>query len=297
MNYLLVNLAISDMMLLVFFSPTFIFKGTYSHPVGIVGDIFCSLITGETLAWMGGYVSSAFLLAVSVERYFAVAHPHSYGTSFITKNLKILVAGCWFFSLAWNSVGFVWKRYDKKQGFCIIVWSESDFKVYSMLSFIVVGLIPMATMAILYSRIVYLLWFKDVVIRLDEERQRKKKKKATKMVLIVSLIYALSWFPELTVFVLFAYSPQSVKFEVAYPATVALCSFNSAINPIIYSFHNDQFRHYLKKLVCGCRSSGADNGISVCGDASDAARQGKTARVPVKLNIVSYSQSETKVEV
>lgn len=270
MNYLLVNLAVSDMMLLLFFTPTFIFKGTYTHPGGIVGDIFCSLITGETLAWIGGYVSSAFLLAVSVERYFAVAHPHSYGTSFITKNLKVLVSGCWLFSLAWNSVGFVWKRYDDKKGSCVVLWSEVEFKIYSMLSFFVVGLIPMVTMAILYSRVIYLLWFKNVVIRLDEERQRKKKKRATKMVLIVSLVYALCWFPELTVFVLFAYSPQSVKFEIAYPATVALCCLNSAINPIIYSFHNNQFRYYLKRLVCCCCSNQVDTAGLSTGDKSDA---------------------------
>lgn len=279
MNYLLVNLAVSDMILLVFFSPTFIFKGAYSHPVGITGDIFCSLITGETLAWMGGYVSSAFLLAVSIERYFAVAHPHSYGTSFITKNLRIMVSGCWLFSLAWNSVGFVWKRYDEK-GSCIILWSETQFKIYSMLSFFVVGFIPMVTMAILYSRVVYLLWFKNVVIRLDEERQRKKKKRATKMVLIVSLVYALCWFPELTVFVLFAYSPQSVKFEVAYPVTVAFCCLNSAINPIIYSFHNNQFRYYLKKLVCCCCSNEVDDGFST-GDKSDAP-QGTVSQLQVQ---------------
>ena len=115
MNYLLVNLAISDMMLLVFFSPTFIFKGAYTHPTGLTGDVLCSLVTGETLAWMGGYASSAFLLAISVERYFAVAHPHSYGTSFITRNLKVLVFIIWVFTLAWNSTGFGWNRIDPCQ--------------------------------------------------------------------------------------------------------------------------------------------------------------------------------------
>lgn len=252
MNYLLVNLAVSDLMLLIFFSPAFIFRGFFTHPGGLTGDILCALITGETLAWIGGYASSVFLLAISIERYIAVANPHKYGTSFITRNLKLLVAACWLFTLAWNAIGFEWKRFDSTTGFCTMTWTLSSFKIYSILCFLVLGVVPMTTMAVLYSKIIYILWFKDLVMNLDEERQQKKRKKATKMVLTVSLIYALSWFPELTIFVLSAYAPQSFRGDIAYPATVAICSFNAAVNPIIYSFHSSVFRRHLKKIVCRC---------------------------------------------
>ncbi|KAK3738707.1 hypothetical protein QZH41_006245 [Actinostola sp. cb2023] len=92
MNYLLVNLAISDMMLLVFFSPTFIFRDVYTHPVGLTGDVLCVLLTGESFAWMGGYASACFLVAIAIERHYAVTKPYHHGSSITRKKLKILVA-------------------------------------------------------------------------------------------------------------------------------------------------------------------------------------------------------------
>jgi len=250
MNYLIVNLAISDMMLLVFFSPVFIFRGMFTHPGGTAGDVLCALITGETFAWTGGYASAVFLLAISIERYIAVAQPRNYGVSFVTKNLKLLVACCWVFTVAWNSVGFKWKRYDQTTGFCALVCSLTSFKVYSILCFFILGVIPMTTMAVVYSRVIHLLWFKMIIMNNTEEMLQKKRKKATKMVLIVTVIYALTWFPELTVLVLFAFAPGSFRGDIAYPATVLLCALNSAINPVIYSFHSNSYRRHLRKLLC-----------------------------------------------
>jgi hypothetical protein len=255
-------------MFVVFFSPAFIFRGFFTHPGGVTGDVLCALVTGETLAWIGGYASSIFLLAISIERYIAVAKPHSYGMSFVTRNLKQLVICCWVFTLAWNAIGFKWKRFDVKSGFCAMTWTLTSFRVYSVLCFVVLGVIPMATMTTIYSRIVYILWFKELVMNLDEEKQRKKRKKATKMVLTVSLIYALAWFPELTIFVLSAYTPRSFRGDIAYPATVAICSFSAAINPIVYGFHSNNFRRHLKKLVCcyfQVRNEGSVTGVSSTG--------------------------------
>lgn len=257
MNYLLVNLAVADTMLLVFFSPTFIFQGTFTHPGGTGGDVLCALITGETLAWMGGYASSLFLLAISIERYIAVAKPRSYGVSLITKNLKTLVTCCWVFTIAWNSVGFAWKRYDPVNGFCTLAASVTSFRVYSILCFFVLGVFPMSTMAALYSRVIHLLWFKKVINTSNREAKlQAKRRKATQMVLTVTIIYALTWFPELTVLVLSAFAPDSIRGDIAYPATVLLCAFNSAINPVIYSFHSNKFRGHLKELVCCVCSKG-----------------------------------------
>lgn len=255
MNYLLVNLAISDMMLLVFFSPTFIFSKAFVHPTGQAGDYLCLFITGETLAWMGGYASSIFLLAIAVERYYAVANPQSYGSSFIKRHLKLLVTMCWLFALAWNVSGFATKYYDEKLGMCSLKWpAEYSFKVYTALSFITVGFVPCFTMLILYSRVVYSLWFKKQSLRTNhnEVRDRIRRKKATKMVLSVSVMYTLCWIPELTIFNLAAFAPHLLQGNLAYPASVAMVSVNSAFNPVLYSLLNNQFRHHLKRLLC-CR--------------------------------------------
>jgi len=254
MNYLLVNLAISDMMLLIFFSPTFIFRDAYIHPSGLTGDMLCVFLTGESFAWMGGYASAYFLVAIAIERHYAVTKPYVYGCSITRTKLKLLVVGCWFFSLAFNAIGFAVKRYDASSGFCATEWpAPYSFKVYSLLSFIVVGVIPIATMSILYARVVYALWVKREVHQVNNlGSHRKRRMKATKMVLTVSVIYTLSWVPELTVFLVAAYAPSLVRSSAIYPAGVAMVSVNSAVNPIIYTLHGERFRYFLKKLICCC---------------------------------------------
>lgn len=255
MNYLLVNLAISDLLLLVFFSPSFIFRDSFTHPVGSAGDLFCIFITGESFAWMGGYASAYVLVAIAIERYQAVTKPYHHHSNSITScKLRFLVLSCWVFAISWNSIGFAVKRYDPDLGFCKSRWpAVYSYKVYSLLCFVIIGVIPVTTMCILYSRIVYSLWFKREIVQVNNQLyERKRRIKATKMVLMVSGIYTLSWIPELTIFLVDAYAPRYVSSDVVYPVCVAMVTLNSAVNPIIYTLHGERFRYFLKKLVCCC---------------------------------------------
>lgn len=75
MNYLLVSLAVADIIFATFIAPKFILSHTYTHPGGVTGKVLCRLLTGGTLGWVGG-VSSAFtLVVIAIERYYAVIYP------------------------------------------------------------------------------------------------------------------------------------------------------------------------------------------------------------------------------
>lgn len=256
MNYLLVNLAISDMMLLLFFTPLFIFRGSFEHPTGTSGDVLCTFITGGTLAWSGGYTSAFFLVAIAIERYLAITRPHDIHKRITKERLKFIVGICWFLALGWNSIGFVVQRYNEEEKFCMEKWPFTHSpKVYSTLSLITVGLIPVITMFALYSRIVYTLWFQSTNNSVDGFAKLaaiRNRKKVTKIVLTVSVVYTLCWLPELCVYTTSAYDWSLVKDNIAYPAAVALVTVNSAVNPLIYCFHSGRFRRNLIALIC-CR--------------------------------------------
>jgi hypothetical protein len=75
MNYLLINLAVADMMVGIFIAPKFILSHLFTHPDGLAGTVICKLLTGGNL-WCIGIVASSFsLVAVSIERYFSIVHP------------------------------------------------------------------------------------------------------------------------------------------------------------------------------------------------------------------------------
>ena len=57
MNYLLINLAVADMMVALFVAPRFLLSHLFTHPAGATGTLFCKLLTGGNLTWTGGAAS------------------------------------------------------------------------------------------------------------------------------------------------------------------------------------------------------------------------------------------------
>ena len=74
----------------------------------------------------------------------------------------------------------------------------------------------------------------------------KVRKRVTKMVLTVSIIYALCWLPNLSVYALAYLSPSQTYGTVLYITSIVLVTCNSAVNPFIYVFVNQTFREKLK---------------------------------------------------
>ena len=74
-NYLLVNLAIADIMFATFIAPQYILSQTFTHPGGFTGKVLCKLLTGGNFAWVGAASSVFTLVNISMERYYAVMYP------------------------------------------------------------------------------------------------------------------------------------------------------------------------------------------------------------------------------
>lgn len=74
-NYLLVNLAISDITFAVFVAPNHILKKLFIHPDGAIGSNICKFLTSGNMAWVGAASSSVTLVVIAVERYYTVMCP------------------------------------------------------------------------------------------------------------------------------------------------------------------------------------------------------------------------------
>ena len=60
----------------VFFAPRYIFSRTFTHPDGVTGTVLCQFVTGGNLAWLASGASVFTLVAIAIERYFAVIYPY-----------------------------------------------------------------------------------------------------------------------------------------------------------------------------------------------------------------------------
>ncbi len=89
MNYLLVNLAIADIVYAAFIGPEVILKFASIHPEGMTGTVLCKLLTGGTVAWIGAASSVVTLVAIAIERYYAVVYPLGNKGKLTERKLKV----------------------------------------------------------------------------------------------------------------------------------------------------------------------------------------------------------------
>lgn len=75
MNYLIVNLAVADILFAAFIAPNVFVSLTVNHPEGVTGTVLCKLLTHGRIAWVGAACSIVTLAVVAIERYYAVMHP------------------------------------------------------------------------------------------------------------------------------------------------------------------------------------------------------------------------------
>ena len=96
-NYLLMNLAISDLMIVISFTPRHILEGLYHHPRGLQGTLLCKTVTSDTFTWVGAVSSATTLVVLAYERYAAITFPLGTRSKLSCRKLKILVGLGWFF--------------------------------------------------------------------------------------------------------------------------------------------------------------------------------------------------------
>ena len=87
-NYLLLNLAISDILFALFIAPKIIVSFNMSHPDGLAGVVLCKLLTGGNIAWVAGVSSVVTLVAIAFERYYSVLYPIAREKNLSRRKLK-----------------------------------------------------------------------------------------------------------------------------------------------------------------------------------------------------------------
>lgn len=91
MNYLILNLAVADIMVALFLVPRSIVIHSSSHPDGMTGTVLCKLLTGGILTWIGLFVSVFTLVVIAFERYYAVMDPEIHQRQLTAKKLRVRV--------------------------------------------------------------------------------------------------------------------------------------------------------------------------------------------------------------
>lgn len=157
MNYVLINLAIADILVAIFMGIKFVIGPTFTHPAGTTGEYLCRFITGGTTAWTAAVASIYSLVAISVEAFYATFQPfrRRAGTG---KSLRKTAVFIWMVALLWGLPLYLSVTYRDDIKTCAEHWPYSILpKIYSFGWIIVGGVIPIAVMSVLYYKVRYQL--------------------------------------------------------------------------------------------------------------------------------------------
>lgn len=253
LDFLFLNLAAADMLVAVFAIPRYVLQHAFVHPFGLAGEFLCRFVTGGNLMWTAGAASVFSLVTIAFERRHVVSRPYIFTRNFSKSKLLGLVLTSWAFALLLNFPLFFIMSYDETTDFCMENWPNPLLpKMYGVLWFSLVGVLPIFFMVILYSKVIYKLWVKrSNTLELNSRAFLIPRRKATKMAVTLTVIYAICWLPNLVLYILAFNLSEAMYGSPLYKWSVVLTCLNSAVNPFVYTLQSRRFRASAKRaLMC-----------------------------------------------
>ncbi|KAJ8263029.1 hypothetical protein COCON_G00154860 [Conger conger] len=261
-NLFILNLAVSDLLVGIFCMPTTLLDNI------ITGWPFGSLVCKMSGMVQGISVSASVftLVAIAVDRFRCIVYPFKQKLTISTSTLIIVII--WVLAISIMCPSGVMLQVTKEQSIRVFLgdgnrtnpfywcrenWPNQEMrKIYTTVLFANIYLAPLSLIVIMYARIGITL-FKTAVPtggKLGQDNRQavsKKKQRVIKMLLIVALLFILSWLPLWTLMMLSDYASLTEhQYRViniyVYPFAHWLAFFNSSVNPIIYGFFNENFR-------------------------------------------------------
>nr|XP_034958973.1 neuropeptide FF receptor 2 [Zootoca vivipara] len=260
-NLFILNLAVSDLLVGIFCMPTTLVDNIISGwPFGNIACKMNGMVQGISVS------ASVFtLVAIAVDRFRSIVYPFKQKLTIWTAVVIIVVI--WVLAIAIMCPSAVMLKVEESRHFRVmlgygnrtspIYWCREDWpnqdmrKIYTTVLFANIYLAPLSLIVIMYARIGITLFNTSLPASGKKGQERhsvcRKKLKVIKMLIIVALLFILSWLPLWTLAMLSDYADlneeqlQVINIYV-YPFAHWLAFFNSSVNPIIYGFFNENFR-------------------------------------------------------
>ncbi|MBN3317489.1 NPFF1 protein, partial [Atractosteus spatula] len=308
-NLFILNLAISDLLVGIFCIPTTLVDNL------ITGWPFTNSVCKMSGLVQGMSVSASVftLVAIAVDRFRCIVHPFKPKLTLLVAIVTIVVI--WVLAVAimcpsavMLMVGPVENHYmvyndDFNHTYplysCYEDWPDKEMrKIYTTVLFAHIYLAPLTLIIFMYGRIGAKLYTSSVPTSNQRVEHHlsdfqnhhshsegrspisKKKIKVIKMLIVVALLFMLSWLPLWSLMLLTDYaqlSDEQLNLLTGYifPFAHWLAFSNSSVNPIIYGYFNENFKRGFQAAFrfqccsCGggaqhtyCTRDSAGNGLN-----------------------------------
>ncbi|WAQ95588.1 RYAR-like protein, partial [Mya arenaria] len=259
MNFFIVSLALSDILMAVLCIPlTFIANLIInSWPFG---ETMCPIVSFIQVVTV--FMSSLTLVAISLDRYWAIVHPLRRKMS--KRQACIVISVIWLLSLVIPLPTAIKARVHQYVNdsnapfFCEELWENvTGQSIYNVLLLLLQYFIPLAILVFAYGRIIRVLWIVKTPGEAVNDRDKRiatSKKKIIKMMIVVVIIYAICWLPHHVITIagdinITFYNLQGMN--IVWTASHWLAMSTCMYNPFIYCWMNAKFRNgFIKVFRC-----------------------------------------------
>ena len=259
-NYLIVNMAVSDLLIPLITMPWLIsqqlVRPTEWLVEGLFGDALCKLVV--YFSNVSPYVSSISLVFIAFQRFIAVVYP-TRTQIFSRKTRWVSISVSWFVAMALVTPYFYARRLTHERGYtaCGPSWRPAQV-IWISVQTVVGFVIPLIVIIILYAIIVYELRqsLKNVIDALEKEAIRLRQirnKRIFKMSVTIVTMFTICWCPLFVLLLLyfsqFPSSESNINLQLYFILRL-MWYLLAAINPCIYFVFLKDFRQGLKRICC-----------------------------------------------
>ncbi|XP_031574302.1 octopamine receptor beta-3R-like [Actinia tenebrosa] len=267
-NYFIFSLSLSDIITAIIVMPMDVdqvlknYKWTY-------GEAMCNIFTVAYL--IAAPLSMLNLLAVSIDRYNAIANPLHYSNIMTPKVIVASIFSLWTYAILFTVIAMAgWPMYPSS-----VLYGTCHFNIkpaYSVVSSVINFVIPTIVMCVLYFKIYKVAHAHARRIGrhenishsaveynsgtngggTSERRSMSKNIKAAKTIAILVSAFLFCWMPYTLVSsasILCGRKCYDNTPEEVITLTLLLAYMNSALNPFLYAFHNRDFRESFRRLL------------------------------------------------
>ena len=210
---------------------------------------------------------------MSAERYIAIRHPMKIRTLCNEKRITQAIIFTWVTAIITMIPLVIYKKIKVEYPlqipellqiqYCLEEWpSEQGKKAYNIFLLFIIYIVPGIIVMVLYTRIGCSLWTQDHDLNRanscisNEARVMGSRRKLARMMIIVSILFAICWMPYFILLVCFDFIKDARTLRAMnsfYPFALLLGHSNSAQNPVLYCFMHRGFHNFVRSLVsCRC---------------------------------------------
>ncbi|XP_053668415.1 adenosine receptor A3 [Anopheles marshallii] len=282
-NFYIVSLASADLLVGTLGIPFAILAS-----IGIPRNLHACLFTISLLVVLCT-ISIFCLVAVSIDRYWAILHPLAYSRNMRTKTTLYIISMCW---LVGSIIGFLplfgWHEEPTEDACLFVKVMNYDYLVFLYLVTIIIPAVLLLAFYLHIYRVIVKQRKQILSVNSIDSRcsanlanvedsntaqtmqcsKRRTKKdnyngtmlrvlraaqnrevKATQNLSIIVLFFMICWMPLHTINCIVAFCPQCHIHAPVMLFVITLSHLNSALNPLLYAYHLKDFRAALKRLI------------------------------------------------